>query len=370
MNTKNIYFSILLSFIKGIGPIISNKLIERYGNVETAFENLDDLKNSSKRIYDIIISQYRDKSILDNINKELEFSDKHNINILTQNDANYPKLLKECIDAPIILYSKGDIDYNNKHIISIVGTRSCTNYGKDIIETFCRDLNENFNDIIIVSGVAYGIDYNAHYYSLKNNIKTSAVLAHGLDRIYPYTHRTLATRIIENGSLITEYPTCTKPERGNFLSRNRIIAGMSDAVIVVETSIKGGSIITANIANSYNREVFCFPGRITDNKSKGCNNLIKQNKAALIENYEDLISMMNWIKNEKTPIQYSISFGENDIENKILETLIKNDTIRINNLAIEISEPINILTSILLDLELKNLIKSYPGGIYKLKKNQ
>ncbi|MDO5570953.1 MAG: DNA-processing protein DprA [Bacteroidales bacterium] len=363
------YYSILLTQIKGIGPINYNRLINHYGSAESIFNNIDDIIKLYPKIGLLLKSQTsNNSSAKENTEKEMAFIEKHGISAICLTSNKYPFRLKECLDAPIILFFKGDCDLNSNHIISIVGTRKSTSYGTMAVENFINDIAARVDDLIIISGLAYGIDGCAHRASIKNNIKTIGVLAHGLDMIYPYTNRQLAKEMISSGGLITEFPSSTTPKRGNFISRNRIIAGMSDAVIIAETGEKGGSIITANIALSYNKDIFAFPGRINDKYSSGCNNLIKENKAALIGSADDLIKQMNWssVIDDKNPHQLKIEFEADNDEMKVIELLSKKDEMNINLLALETSLPINQLSSILLELEMKYIVRSFPGGVYKL----
>jgi DNA protecting protein DprA len=368
---NDIYSSILLSHIKGIGPVNSNRLISHYGSAEAVLNNIDDIVRIFPKVGQLIKSQISGNDwAKKETEKEIEFIEKHNISAITQNSRQYPSRLRECIDAPIIVFFKGSCALNHKHAISIVGTRKSTPYGSIAVENFINDLAGEIDDLVIISGLAYGIDCCAHRYSLRNNIETIGVLAHGLDIIYPYSNRQLAKEMIHTGGLITEFTSGTTPERGNFISRNRIIAGMSDAVIVAETGEKGGSIITANIALSYNKDLFAFPGRIDDISSKGCNNLIKDNKAGLITSAEDFLNQMNWSrKSEKSKQrQLKVEFDCNEKEGQIIDLLRENGEMHINRMAIETSIPIHQLSSTLMDLEIKCIVRSFPGAIYKLVK--
>ncbi|MGL4293052.1 MAG: DNA-processing protein DprA, partial [Bacteroidales bacterium] len=281
----------------------------------------------------------------------------------------YPQRLTDCVDAPILLFYKGNADLNATHILSMVGTRNSTHYGRELIEEFMRVLGEQLPDTLVVSGLAYGIDINAHRFALHNSLQTIGVVAHGLDRIYPDAHKTTAREMVSQGGLLTEYPSETNPDKGNFIARNRIVAGISDATIIVETADKGGSIVTAGIASSYDREVFAFPGRVSDPRSKGCNRLIRQNRAALITSASDFLEMMNWIRTSapSNSRQLPIEFDLTEEEQKLVALLIRNGEMQINRMSIETEMPVSVLTGILMDLELRNIIRSYPGAVYRLK---
>ena len=226
--------------------------------------------------------------------QEMEFVEKNRLSCLTLKDEAYPSRLRECEDAPIVLFFKGNTDFNRLHVIDMVGTRRATDYGKQFCADFLRDLAVLCPDVLVVSGLAYGIDIHAHQAALANHLPTVAVLAHGLDRIYPYVHRKTAIDMLAQGGLLTEFLTGTNPDKHNFVSRNRIVAGMSDATIVVESAAKGGSLITAELAEGYHRDCFAVPGRVTDESSIGCNRLIRDNKAALIQSAEEFVQIMGW----------------------------------------------------------------------------
>ncbi len=278
----------------------------------------------------------------------------------------------DCDDAPVVLYYKGNADLNSTYILSMVGTRSCTEYGKDMCLKLTQDLSKIRPDILIVSGLAYGVDIHCHRNALSCGLKTIAVLAHGLDRIYPYSHRDTAKAMILQGGLLTEYMTETQPERGNFLSRNRIVAGLSDACLIVESANKGGSLVTAKIAQGYGRDVLAVPGRTIDIYSEGCNNLIRTNTAALVTNSNDILTALNWpcAMEEKKISQQSHeqdlfeSFSEE--ERVLLNLLQDNDGKQINQLVIESNMPVARVSAILFELEMKNVIRLMAGGRYHL----
>jgi len=301
--------------------------------------------------------------------KELKFIEKNGINVLFFTDSLYPKRLKNCSDSPVLLYTKGNANLNSQHIINIVGTRNATEYGKQL----CRQLVEELQQykVLIVSGLALGIDVAAHKESLRLNVPTLGVLAHGLDRIYPSQNRAIAEKMLENGGLLTEYPSGTVPDRENFPQRNRIVAGIADATIVVEASVKGGALITAEIANSYNRDVFAFPGRIGDDFSEGCNFLIRNNKASLLTCAADLAYSMGWEKTDSAKLvieQFLLPIDLSTDERLIFDILQQHKTpIAIDDLTIKTNLPTSLLAMSLLNMEMQGYIKSLPGKTYSIR---
>ena len=296
---------------------------------------------------------------------ELSFIEKHNINALTYLEDNFPKRLIQCEDGPLVIFSNGEFNFNSQKVISIVGTRNATDYGKEFCENLIFDLMPH--KPLIVSGLAFGVDICAHKSAIKNNLPTIGVLAHGLDRIYPAIHTSTAKQMLENGGLVTEFRSGTNPDRENFPKRNRIIAGLSDLTIVIESSKKGGSLITADLANSYNRDVFALPGRINDTQSEGCNALIKQNKAHLIQSVKDIEYIMGWKAEENIKPSQTKLFVELTNDEKIIyDILIQQDKIAIDDIAFLAKFPMSKTGSVLLEMEFKNLVKSLPGKVFKL----
>lgn len=299
--------------------------------------------------------------------EELKFVEKNNIDLIFYTDAKYPRRLKNCNDSPILLYSKGNADFNNPYVVSIVGTRNATDYGKQL----CRQLVEELQqyNALVVSGLAHGIDVAAHKECLKANLATVGVLGHGLDRMYPSQNRSTADKMLENGGLLTEYPSGTIPDRENFPQRNRIVAGMADATIVIEASVKGGALITAEIANGYNRDVFAFPGRVGDEYSEGCNFLIRNNKAALLTCAADLAYSLGWEKpdNLKPVEQYMLPIDLNPEERTILEIINQHkQPVAIDDLTIKTNMPMSQLAMNLLNMEMQGYIRSLPGKTYQI----
>lgn len=303
---------------------------------------------------------------------ELEFDNAHAIRPLTMACDDYPERMRNCDDAPIVLFYRGNADLNQRRIVSVVGTRHCTAYGQDIINNFCRSLKELCPDVLIVSGLAYGVDFCAHRNALKNGFDTVGVLAHGLDMLYPSAHRDTAKEMLSHGGLLTEFLTNTNPDKMNFVRRNRIVAGISDATIVVESAARGGSLITADIAQSYARDVFTFPGNVNSPYSEGCNKLIRDNKAALITCAEDFVNAMGWEQDNKVKearakgIERQLFPELTAEETRIVELLQKNNDLQLNIIAVQTGLPIGSISALLFSLELKGVIKLYAGGVYHL----
>ena len=303
---------------------------------------------------------------------ELEYDQKHNISVLTFDDPRYPQRMKECSDAPLVLYFLGNADLNQLHTINIVGTRRSTNYGKDIIRSFVRDLQKLCPNVLIFSGLAYGVDITAHCEALVNGQDTVGVLAHGLDDIYPRAHRETAIYMLKQGGLLTEYMTHTEPFAKNFVRRNRIVAGCSDATILVESAAKGGGLITCSMARSYNREVFAFPGNVGSQYSEGCNKLIRDNGAALITSACDFVHAMQWDnevilrKAQKAGIQRDLFPDLSPDEKTLVNALTTTNDQQLNTLTETTALSVSKLSSLLFELELKGIVKPLAGGIFHL----
>ncbi len=368
MNSELLKYRIAITLIDGVGNNIAKNLIAYLGNEEAVFK--ESRKNLSKipGIGEVLARKIsNNKSALERAEKELEFLQKNNIYSLYYADKNYPFRLKECPDAPLVLFSKSSINLNDSKFVSVVGTRNITSYGKDICRDFVRTL-ASVPNLVVISGLAYGVDICAHKTAIEYHIPTIGVIAHGLDMIYPAMHRNTAAKMLKNGGIVTEYLSKTNPDRQNFVQRNRIIAGMSDAVVVVESAQKGGALITADLGNDYNRDVFAFPGRINDKWSKGCNSLVKTNRANLIETPDDFLKLMNWddIKEQKKSVQTQL-FTELTKDELAIYTFIRKypDGIHVNELAVETAISYSKLSSLLLEMEFKALVKCMPGGIYR-----
>lgn len=309
------------------------------------------------------IRAYQDFSIAE---KEIGFIEKYKISPLFITDKDYPQRLVNCYDSPVLLYYCGNADLNTSKIIGLVGTRSNNEYGKAACEKFVADLAGH--DILIVSGLAFGIDTLSHKAALKHDLKTVGVLAHGLDRIYPPQNKGLAKEMINNGGLLTDFKSDTNPDKQNFPKRNRIVAGLCDAVIVVQTGFKGGSLITAEIANGYNKDVYAFPGRAGEAKSEGCNYLIKTNKAGLIESAADLLANMGW-RDEKKPTakkQRELFVELSAEEKKIFEVLKDRESVGIDEVYLKSGLSSSQVAAALLTMEINGVIYAMPGKQYKL----
>lgn len=370
MPNNNLLYKIAISLIPRIGPVNAKSLISYCSGVENVFNTPKSILLKIPGIGEFGANQIlkHKQNALEIAEKELIFIEKHKIQTAFYLDKDYPILLKQCKDAPIMLYYKGNIDINDKNVISVVGTRKATPDGKENCKNLITDLNELGHNPIIISGLAYGIDICAHKTALENKLKTIAVLGHGLDRIYPDKHRNTAKEIIESGgAVMTEYLSSSKFDRQNFLQRNRIIAGISTATVIVQSAAKGGSLTTADIANSYNRDVFAFPGRIIDKYHAGCNKLIKQHKAYLIESAKDLEYVLGWEKSgNKIPKQNVLFVELTSDEKNIVEILNDKGGLPLD-LICKVSEfPIGKISSLLLGLEFKNVVRCLPGKVYEL----
>ena len=368
MQNQDLTYQIGITLVKGIGNIIAKQIIDTLGDVSLLFKEKVRLLERIPGISKKIISEIRNPEILQRAEKEILFIEKNKIIPLFIKDKNYPERLKDCVDAPVLLYFRGNTNLNAQKIISIVGTRNASPYGKEVTEKIIYDISTICPDMLIISGLAYGIDICSHKASLKNSLPTVGVLAHGLDRIYPYTHRNIAVEMLENGGLLSDFLSGTTPDRQNFVKRNRIVAGMSDCTIVMESAGKGGALLTANIADSYNKDIFAVPGKITDPYSLGCNNLIKYKKAALITSAEDLFREMCWNDENNQPkpsIQRSIFIDLTEEERPIVDLLNQSENKQLNTMAIELNLPISKLSFLLFELEMKGIVRCLPGGIYQ-----
>lgn len=366
MLDEHLKYIIGLGLLEGVGPINAKQLIAYCGSAEAVFlekkGNLLKIPGIGSYTADRITN-----TVLPRAEEEIEFIHKNKIQTHFYLDASYPERLKYCDDGPLILYSLGNVNFNVQRPVAIVGTRLPSEYGKTSCEKFVQDLKSM--NVTIISGLAYGIDGCAHRKSIEQQIPTIGVLAHGLDRIYPGTHRNLAEKMLEQGGIVTEFLSKTIPDRENFPKRNRIVAGMADAVVVIETGVKGGSVITAMLANDYNRDVFAFPGRSIDERSAGCNRLIKINRASLIDCAEDFIQLMGWQHetiNEKKAVQAQLFVELSPTEEKIITALQSRGKLAMDVLALELDKPISQISTLLLTLEFKGLIKCFPGKIVGL----
>jgi DNA processing protein len=357
--------------VNGIGDVLGRQLLQALGDAEAVFKEKTHKLKKIPGIGHVLAAEIKRPEVLKQAEKELSFIEKNKIDCYFLSDSNYPSRLRECPDAPLLIYFRGTCDLNAQKIVSIVGTRKITDYGREVSEKLIADLAERIPGLLVVSGLAYGVDIAAHRNALKHQLPTLAVLAHGLDRLYPPVHRSTAQEMLENGGLLTDFPSETSPDKPNFIKRNRIIAGLSDATIVIESSDKGGALITADIAFSYGRDVFAVPGRTTDANSQGCNRIIRQNNAGLITCADDFILAMRWDVSlnppaVRQPEQAKLVFSENEENSRFLAVLKEKGEIDVNQLAIETDIPVHELSSILFDLEMEGLVKRVPGDAYKL----
>jgi len=371
MNDNNLLYQIGLTLIPGIGSINAKKLISYIGSVEDIFKEKKPKLLKIPGIGEILADEIINQNTLTRAEQELKFIEKEKISAVFYLDKNFPERLKHCEDSPILLFYKGQTNFNSKKIISIIGTRDATQEGKDTTEKFIEDLTLSGHKPIIVSGLAYGIDIYAHKAALKNNLETYAVFGHGLDITYPAQHKNIADKIENQGVLLTEFLSKSRIDKQNFVKRNRIVAGISDATVVIESAEKGGALITAEIANSYNRDVFAFPGRVTDKYSVGCNKLIKSNKAVLIESYKDIEYILGWTTTEskKNPVQTALFYQFNDDEKKIVEVLKSENELTIDTISSRTQLQMSKISALLLNLEFAGIIKCLPGKIFVLSSN-
>lgn len=354
---------------KFLGPILAKRLISTIGDPVEIFKERKHVLRSISGVGNRLVSSLFDSQSLRIAEKEMENLIKYKIRYRYFLDQDYPKLLQHCIDAPILLFEQGKIDLNNRRIISVVGTRNSSSYGRD----FCKELIEDlapFNPLI-VSGFAYGSDICAHRAAMDTGLQTIAVLAHGLSQLYPNSHRKYVDQIKQNGGFLTEFPYLESPRREYFLRRNRIVAGISEATIVIESAEKGGSLVTADIANSYNREVFAVPGKASDIYSRGCNNLIRYHKANLLQSASDIIKMLNWDiplkERQSKPIKkVQLSLDLDVDQNKIYKYLQEKGQQLLDQIALETQIPIHKMAGLLVQLELKGLVRPLPGKRFEL----
>lgn len=363
---NELLYQIALTLVPNIGDVNAKILVTHFGSAEAVFHAPRKVLDDIEGIGIIRANSIKNFKDFSRAEEEIAFIKKYRITPLFLTGKNYPQRLLNCYDSPPLLYYKGNADLNSSRIVGIVGTRNHNDYGKNICEKLVEELaNEN---VMIVSGLAFGIDTIAHRASLKNNVPTIGVLAHGLDRVYPPQNANLAKQMIEQGGLLTEFKSSTNPDKQNFPGRNRIVAGISDCIIVVESGIKGGSLITAELANGYNRDVFAFPGRIDDTKSAGCNYLVKNNKAMLITCANDVLENMSWKENKKPSVKKQRElFIEFSAEEKIVVDILQlHEQVHIDDLYFKSKLSSSEVAQALLMLEMQGIVSSLPGKIYRL----
>lgn len=358
---EELLYQIALTMIPGIGDIHAKALINCFQDPKEIFNAPKRLLEKVEGIGAIKAKKIKSFDLFSKCEDEIKFLEKYKITPLFFTDTNYPKRLNHCYDSPILLYYKGTADLNTLKILSVIGTRKNSFYGKEVCEEFIKSFNK---EILIVSGLAYGIDTIAHKAALRNNLQTVGVVAHGLNRIYPLENKSLAKQMVINGGLLTDFCSFSKPDRENFPKRNRIIAGICDAILVIESGLKGGSMITAEIANSYNKDVFCVPGKINDEKSEGSNYLIRKNLGTLTTSAEQIIEFMNWEedKKPKVKIQKELFIELSENENLIASILKKGETSIDVLMASGLSS--GSIAAALLNMEMQGLINILPGKRY------
>lgn len=370
MNGESLY-ALALSLTFRHSPANALQVWQLAGSGKAVWESRNDIRALIPQATDKLAAALHGMdAAMATAERELEFAASHGISVLAYSDNNYPARLKSCCDAPLVLFHKGNANLNARRIISVVGTRHCTEYGKKICEDLTRGLSSLAPGTLVVSGLAYGVDIHAHRGALDAHLPTVAVLAHGLDRIYPTLHRDTAMSMTANGGLLTEFPSGTNPDKQNFIRRNRIIAGLADVTVVVESAAKGGGLITASIAASYNREVCAFPGRVSDQYSEGCNRLIQNSKATLITSADDLVKAMKWDSAANPsgirPVELELFPTLSPEEQKISDCLENSDGKQINLLTAETGIPVQQLMSMLFEMEMRGIVKSLNGARYKL----
>ncbi|MFA6152353.1 MAG: DNA-processing protein DprA [Chitinophagaceae bacterium] len=363
---EDIYHRIALNFASGIGHKYAAALIEGFGSAKDVLSAPLKQLLKIEGMGEIRAKAIKDLSVFELAEKEMAFITAKNIQVLTQENPDYPQRFLECTDAPQLLFYKGIAKLNKSKNIAVIGTRKNTEYGQRLTNDLIDGLSK-IPDVNIISGLAHGIDTIAHKAALKNNFETIGVLGHGLNTIYPAANSNLAKEMLEQGGLLTEFPAESKVEKGNFPARNRIVAGISDVTIIVESDIKGGALITGYIANSYNREVAAFPGRAYDSKSSGTNMMIRKNLASLITSADDLLDLMGWQKQKKqATVQTQLMLHLSEEEKSIIEILQEKDTTHADELQKRTNMGSSQLASCLLMLEMQGLIKTLPGKHYRM----
>ena len=375
MDQQEILNTILLTRLNYFSLAGMLELYRKVGSATLIMEHKNDIRDILPDASDKLIRAIQNcDEARSRAEVELEYDLRYGIEPITMNDDRYPQRLKNCDDAPLMLFYKGNADLNQQRVINIVGTRQCTPYGEDLIRRFITDLKQLSPRVLIVSGLAYGVDINAHRQALANGYETVGVLAHGLDDLYPTRHRETALQMIEHGGLLTEFLTQTNADKSNFVRRNRIVAGMSDACILIESKSHGGGLITTEISQAYGRDVFAFPGRVGDAYSEGCNKLIRSNGAGLITSAADFVKDMGWqddatlMRAKQQGIERSLFPELSPEEQLIVDILSKTNDLQINLISVKSNIDITRLTSILFTMEMKGILKTLAGGMYHLLK--
>ena len=373
MNEQEILNSMILARLSYYNLAGMMHLYHEAGSATAVVENRNNIRDiipeASPRLSEILADCEKVRPMAET---ELAYNQAHGIQTLAMADTAYPYRLRECDDAPLVLYYKGTADLNGSRVINIVGTRRVTIYGQELIRGFVSSLSRLSPDVLVVSGLAYGVDITAHRQALECGLDTVGVLAHGLDDLYPHHHRATAQKMVTQGGLLTEFMTRTNADKINFVRRNRIVAGISDACILVESAAHGGGLITAEISRGYNREVFAFPGRVGDMYSEGCNNLIRDNGAALLTDAENFVKAMGW-ESDATLSKAKIVGIERRMfpelsadEQSVVDVLKNNNDLNLNILAVQAGMSVSQLTAVLFELEMKGVVRSLAGGMYHL----
>jgi DNA processing protein len=365
MRHEDLLYVLALQRTEGVGDVIAKRLISACGDAKSVFSTPIRQLATIDNVGALRLKGLKQRTQFLEAERELKYIQEFSLECSFFLDDNYPENLKHCPDAPLLVFTKGNCDLPKRKIISIVGTREVSAAGAE----FCRQLIAGLAplDPIIVSGLAYGVDIVAHNAALDNGLETVAVVAHGLDRVYPSRHKRYVPQILERGALVTEFWSQTEPVRENFIRRNRIVAGLADATIVIESADKGGSLITANFANDYNREVFAVPGRPTDKYSAGCNNLIKTQRAHALTSAADLLYVMNWQTGYKPKaIQRQLFVTLEPSEQQIYDYLQPRQRLLLDTIAYECNLPVSLVSSLLLRMELKGVIRAVAGKMFEV----
>ena len=359
---QEIFYTMALTRLTNFNYQQALELYKVVGSAQLLFEHRNEIGDIIKDASPRLVEALKDwNEPMRRAEAEIRFMEEHRIRALTLTSDDYPQRLTECPDAPIIIYYTGNADLNQTRIISIIGTRRMTTYGEDLIRRFVRDLRQYCPEVLIVSGLAYGVDICAHRQALENGYPTVGVLAHGLDQIYPYRHRDTAAQMLNHGGLLTEFMTQTNADKPNFVRRNRIVAGIADATILIESGARGGGLITAEIAQSYARAVFAFPGNVGQPYSEGCNNLIRDNGAGLISNAEDFVKAMGWLDETRRQQAFADGIERNlfpDLspeEDQVVSLLQQTNDLQLNIITVKTGIPIGRLTALLFQLEMKGV---------------
>ncbi len=366
MNSDTLFYLLALQKVKNIGDISAKKLLRHFGSAQAVFEAAKHNEIEVQDIGSVMIRSLKNFNDWQRVTEEIKYIEQNQLKVVSIFDDDYPYRLQHAPDGPILFFYQGNADLNHRKMISVVGTRNMTSYGKRMVAEIIEGLVDY--KPVIISGLAYGVDVEAHLQALKYDLPTIGVLGHGFQRVYPAIHQKIARQMLENGGLISEFWHTDPVDRNNFLKRNRIVAGMSEAVIIIESAEKGGALVTADIANSYNRDVFAVPGRASDTFSKGCNNLIKNNKAALITEAEDIINMLQWTEEKVKPAspQLNLFVDLNEDEQAIFDLLQTEGKISLDEMSLRLKMPVSKLAQILLQMELNNIVTSLPGKFFEL----